>query len=169
MQKGRFLPGSWRFRWEPLIVASFVLLTDQLTKVWIRRSLLVGESFPQQGVVRFTHVQNDGIIFGIDAPQAVTLIFPILLVLVALVFSAKYSQADGWPLHVAIGLFIGGSLGNFVDRLVLGHVTDFVDIRLWSDFHWPAFNVADASIVVGVILLSAFMIRSVWKTEPSST
>lgn len=156
-------------RWAPLVVASLVLLTDQLTKIWVRRSLIVGESFPQQGVIRFTHVQNDGIIFGLDAPQAVTLVFPILLVVVALLFSARYSQDDGWPVHVAVGLFVGGSLGNLIDRLAFGHVTDFVDVRLWGDFHWPAFNVADAAIVVGVILLSAFMIRSMWKTSPSDT
>ena len=169
MEKASSLPGKWRPYIAPLVIASVVLLVDQLSKVWVRHSLLVGESLPEEGLFRFTHVQNDGIIFGLDVPHVVTLVFPILLVVAAILLSARYTQSDGWLMNVAVGLFIGGSLGNLIDRIAFGHVTDFIDIRLWGDFHWPAFNVADASIVLGVILLAAFLVGSTLKRAPADT
>ena len=147
MEKASCLPGKWRLHKAPLLVAFIVLLIDQLAKVWVRQSLLVGESVPREGFFRFTHVQNDGIIFGLDVPHIVTLIFPILLIIAALFLSARYAQLDGWAMRGAVGLFVGGSVGNLIDRIAFGHVTDFIDVRLWSDFHWPAFNVADACVV----------------------
>lgn len=169
MEKASCLPGKWRLHVAPLLVAFVVLVIDQLSKVWVRHALLVGESAPREGIFRFTHVQNDGIIFGLDVPHVVTLVFPIMLVIAALLLSARYAQSDGWMIHGAVGLFVGGSLGNLIDRLAFGHVTDFIDIRLWGSFHWPAFNVADASIVVGVILLAAFMVQSITKKTPGGT
>ena len=61
---------------------------------------------------------------------------------------------------VAAGLILGGAAGNLMDRLRFGFVIDFIDIRLWGNFHWPAFNFADAAIVIGTAALAYFLIRS---------
>jgi len=75
----------------------------------------------------------------------------------ALFFYLRYTLCNSRLVKIALGLLVGGSLGNLVDRVRLGYVTDFIDIRLWGDFHWPAFNLADLAIVVGVILLVYFL------------
>ena len=169
MEKANCLPGKWRLQIAPLIIGFVVLTVDQISKTLVRTSLLVGESVPRESVCRLTHVQNDGIIFGLDAPYIVTLIFPVLLVIAGLALAARFTQSDGWMMRVAVGLFVGGSLGNLIDRLAFGHVTDFIDIRLWGAFHWPAFNVADAAIVAAVILMAVYVIRSMVKKAPGDT
>jgi signal peptidase II len=142
-----------------LIPASLVLLVDQVTKVVVRGNLAEGESVPEEGFLRITHLTNSGIIFGLDAPLAVSLVLPVLVLAVALFLYFRYGPFDGWLMNVAVALFVGGSLGNLLDRLILGHVTDFFDVRLWGGYHWPAFNVADVGILLGAILFIVFVFK----------
>ena len=146
----------------PFVAALLVLTADQVTKVLVRETLAVGESIPQEGAIRITHVTNSGIIFGIDAPKAVSLILPVLVIVVALYLYFRYGPFDSWLGNMATALFVGGSVGNLIDRAAFGEVTDFIDIGLWSDYHWPAFNVADASILAGtfIFLIFVFKLRS---------
>jgi len=137
-----------------------VLAADQLSKLWVRANLDVwGKSLPQEGILRLTHVQNEGIIFGLSAHQAVPLILTIVVVAAAFLLHYRYAPFHSGLIKIALGLFIGGSLGNLVDRIRLGYVTDFVDIRLWGDFHWPVFNLADSAMVIGIILFVYFLLR----------
>ena len=69
----------------------------------------------------------------------------------------------------ALGLVFGGAIGNLIDRLRFGYVTDFIDVRLWGDFHWPTFNVADSGITVGSIMLIIFIFLTFRKTDGSSS
>ncbi len=159
MREARSHRGRWISYCAPLIPASLVLVTDQVAKVVVRANLAEGESFPQEGCIRITHLTNSGIIFGIDAPLAVSLVLPILVLAVALFLYFRHGPFEGWLVNMAVALFVGGSLGNLLDRLIFGHVTDFIDIRLWSDYHYPAFNVADAGIFVGAILFIVYVLR----------
>lgn len=146
-----------RDRRAPLVLfctAFVALATDQLTKLWVRSSIQPGQFVPEHGILRLTNSSNEGIIFGLGAPLAFAIAMPIILVAGALLVYFWYGPMSSRPANVCLGLFIGGSLGNLVDRIRFGAVTDFVDVRLWGDLRWFTFNVADACIVVGIVLFA---------------
>jgi signal peptidase II len=153
------LQGSWQSQRVLFLVTLLVLAADQLSKLWVRENLLPGESVPKEGVLRLTYVTNEGIIFGLSAPRALSLIFPILVMAAVLFLYCRYTLFHSGLVKIALGLVIGGSLGNLVDRIRFGYVTDFIDFRLWGDFHWPAFNLADSALVIGIILFVYFWLR----------
>jgi len=133
-------------------VAFVVLAADQLTKEWVRHSLQVGDAIPEHGPLRLIHSTNSGIIFGLGAPTVVSIIVPIVLVCAALLAYYWYGPIGDRLVNVCLGLFVGGSAGNLLDRLRFRAVTDFVDVRLWGDVHWFTFNLADLSIIVAILL-----------------
>ncbi len=136
-----------------LAIAIFVVAIDQLSKWWIRSNLAPGTSLPREGIFRLTHVQNTGFAFGILTNQAFLLtIVSLISILFILFFYYRFSPPSILS-TISVGLIFGGSVGNLIDRIRLGYVTDFVDVRLWRDFHWPMWNAADASITVGAIIL----------------
>jgi signal peptidase II len=124
------------------------IAADQLTKLIVSSQLTLGDALHVLGPFSIHHVQNSGIAFGLFASAT-----PVVTALTAiavgwmLVFFAR-SGARHPVLPVALGLLIGGSTSNLIDRIRLGHVTDFLDLR-----YWPAFNLADSFIVVGVGIL----------------
>lgn len=134
-------------------LTAVVLVLDQATKHWVETRMVFGESWsplPQMAnLFQFTHVINRGMAFG--AFQQGSMLFTLMAVLVAgaIVYYNFTLPAGQWPLRIALGLQLGGALGNLVDRLRQGHVTDFLDFG-----PWPVFNVADTAIVVGVVILA---------------
>jgi len=126
-------------------VAVAAVIADQLTKQIVARALAVGESVDIVGPFSIHHVENSGIAFGLFATRT-TFVIAVTAVAVGLIvwFFAR-SGARHPVLPVALGLVLGGSVANLVDRIRLGHVTDFLDMAAW-----PAFNLADTFIVVGV-------------------
>lgn len=140
-----------------LLIAAFVAAMDQATKLWIRSHLPLGESLPEVGFVRLTHVQNTGSAFGLFANQAFLLTLIAIVGLVLILVFYRYLSEYGVLGMSALGLVFGGAVGNLIDRLRLGYVTDFVDVRLWHGYHWPTFNVADSAITVGTIALACFV------------
>jgi len=134
-----------------VVVAAVV--GDQLTKHAVRTQLRIDESVNVIGPLTIHRVQNSGIAFGFFASAtAVVTLLTAAAVGWMLVFFAR-SGARHPVLPAALGLLIGGSVSNLIDRVRLGHVTDFIDIG-W----WPAFNLADSFIVIGVaVLLLALM------------
>ena len=121
---------------------------DQLTKQVVARTLSLGEEVEIAGPFSIHHVHNSGIAFGLfSSATSVVIGLTALAVLWMLVFFAR-SGARHPVLPVALGLVLGGSVANLLDRIRLGHVTDFLDFRFW-----PAFNLADFFIVVGVATL----------------
>jgi signal peptidase II len=159
MQKVSSLRGSLQSQRLLLLVVLLAAILDQLSKLWVRKSLILGESCPAEGFLRLTHVGNEGIVFGLSVPEAFGYILPVLVVAAALFLLHRYDLLGGRLAQLSVGLFVGGSLGNLIDRIRLGHVTDFIDFNLWGDFHWPAFNLADVAIVVGIALLIWLGIR----------
>ena len=132
-----------------LQLAALVFLTDQLTKYLVREFLEFRESFPEEGFFRFTHTFNTGSAFGLFQDQNVPLILVSVIGITILALIYRGQQRPGNLLRLSLALQFGGAAGNLLDRVRLGHVTDFVDVGAW-----PIFNVADASIVVGLALLA---------------
>ncbi len=133
------------------LVLAWVAL-DQVTKAILRANLPPGEATGEFWHVRFAHVQNTGSAFGLFLGQTLFLsIVAIAGVIFILVVYRRFVYSVFST--VALALVLGGALGNLVDRLRLGYVTDFIDVRLWDMVYWPAFNVADSGISIGAILL----------------
>ena len=129
-------------------IAVAAVAADQLTKQVVGRTLRLGEEVEIAGPFSIHHVHNSGIAFGLfSSATSVVIGLTALAVLWMLVFFAR-SGARHPVLPVALGLVLGGSVANLLDRIRLGHVTDFLDFRFW-----PAFNLADLFIVVGVATL----------------
>ena len=131
-------------------LAAAVLVLDQATKWWMRRHLAVGESVPLlPGVFHLTLVRNPGVAFGLFARQGVV-VLGIAFLLVALLLITARTRPAAWrpPVPWAMGLILGGALGNLLDRVRFGAVVDFLDFRIW-----PVFNVADSGITVGAALI----------------
>jgi signal peptidase II len=129
-------------------IALAALLADQLTKRLVSSTLGLDDHVHVLGPFSIHHVQNSGIAFGLfSSATAVVTALTAIAVAWMLVFFAR-SGARHPILPTALGLLIGGSVSNLVDRIRLGHVTDFLDFR-----YWPAFNLADSFIVVGVSIL----------------
>jgi signal peptidase II len=124
------------------------IAADQLTKLVVSSQLVLDESLHVVGPFAIHHVQNSGIAFGLfaSATAVVTALTAIAVAWMLLFFARSGARHPVLP--VALGLLIGGSTSNLIDRIRLGHVTDFLDLR-----YWPAFNLADSFIVVGVAIL----------------
>jgi signal peptidase II len=144
-------------QWAALIaVATAALAADQVTKRIVAGTLALGEEVHVAGPLAIHHVQNSGIAFGFFASATSMVIILTAVVVVWMVVFFARSGARHPVLPVALGLVVGGSLSNLVDRVRLGHVTDFLDLR-----YWPAFNLADTFIVVGVAVLLVTLIAPV--------
>jgi signal peptidase II len=143
-----------------LLVIASVIASDQLSKLWIRTHLAIGESLPIIDRLSFIHIRNTGSAFGLLSNQTFLIIITSIAALLFILLFLRYLSPATNASIVSIGLLMAGALGNLIDRLRFGSVTDFIYFRLWGNFHWPAFNIADASIVVGVCLLIYSFYRS---------
>ncbi|HIE17142.1 MAG TPA: signal peptidase II [Dehalococcoidia bacterium] len=151
------------------IIAAFVVAIDQITKLWVRAHLDLNEIVPVAGCLSLTYVRNTGSAFGLFADQAFLLTLIAVVGLVAVLLFYRYlSQATTLGCS-ALGLVFGGAVGNLIDRFRFGYVIDFIDVRLWRDFHWPAFNVADSAITVGTIALVAFIFGALGRRDATSS
>jgi signal peptidase II len=153
-----------------LWVAGLVVALDQLAKALVDRMMELHESREViSGLVRLTYVRNRGAAFGVfsDAElpyQAWVFAAVSVLALVAIgVYAWRLPAASRLP-RLALALIIGGALGNLIDRVRLGYVIDYVDV-FWGRYHWPAFNVADSCITIGVALLVMDLLRQP-KSQP---
>jgi signal peptidase II len=136
-----------------IILAVSVIALDQLTKYLVRANMEWGQSIPSEGFIRLTYTTNTGGAFGIFANQTFLLaIAAVLGILVFLVYF-RYIPLENRLLKVGLGLDLGGAIGNLIDRLRFGEVTDFIDIG-----PWPVFNVADSAIVVGTVFIVYYLI-----------
>ena len=145
-------------------LAVFVFLADQFSKYLVRELLVLGESVPREGFLRITHTFNTGSIFGLFQGQNTPLILVSFIGVAVLILLYRTQRYPTGLLRLSLGLQLGGAFGNLVDRVRLGHVTDWVDVG-----PWPIFNVADASIVTGLIILAwLFIMAERSSSEPAS-
>lgn len=142
-----------RARWDLFVgLAAAVVIVDQLTKAWLVGLLGPGERRSVIGdSVRIVHGQNDGAIFGLFRDQA--LLFGIVsLAVVGLIVWYHHSSGRSTPMSIALGLLLGGAIGNAIDRFRLGYVIDWVDVGI-GDARFYTFNVADSAVTGAVLLL----------------
>ena len=143
---------------------AIVFLADQFTKWLIREFLVFRESVPADGFFRLTHTVNTGSAFGLFRDQNLPLILASVVGITVLILIYRSQRQPGNLLRLSLGLQFGGAAGNLLDRVRLGHVTDFVDVG-----SWPIFNLADASIVTGLALLAwMFLISDGSKSSAES-
>jgi signal peptidase II len=143
-------------KWRLIVfgcIGLLVILIDQLTKAWIRANLAVGEVSFEAGFFRILRAQNTGAVFGIFKEHTQTII-ALAFVGVAVIIFLLFFLRRRWPflddmfVLSGIGLVLGGTIGNQIDRVWLGYVTDFLDLSFW-----PTFNVADSASTVGTIII----------------
>jgi signal peptidase II len=145
----------------PLMTAALLAAWDQATKAWVLRNLDLFEVrtvFP--GWFDLVHVRNPGVAFSLLANLDPALVRPVLIAVTiaeigALLCFIWFLPGRG-PTPWGLGMILGGAAGNLVDRARFGYVVDFVDIYR-GGLHWPTFNLADAGITVGILLLAAGM------------
>lgn len=143
-----------------LVIGLVVAVLDQLTKYWIVQ--LIGPSSAQHQIevvgdlVRLTYVTNSGAAFGLFQGKTPILTLASFLAVPVLVFSPVVFPRATLLARLAVGLLLGGAVGNLLDRVRLGYVVDFVDVGI-GNLRWPSFNVADSSFVVGVAILAIYL------------
>ncbi|MDY0145269.1 MAG: signal peptidase II [Kiritimatiellia bacterium] len=134
----------------PLLVALYVLLLDQASKEWVRGAFDLHQSIELlPGFFSLTYIRNTGAAWGMFSGQNLTLALLALVMLIALVLFRRKILPPGVLHRVALGLLCGGIAGNLFDRLRLDYVTDYLDFHIGT-WHWPAFNIADSAICIGV-------------------
>ncbi len=129
------------------LLAFGVLVADQVAKAIVEDQITLGEQIEVLGPLGFTLTHNRGVAFGLAGGAGAPLVLVTLIALGVVGYLFSRSPTRPW-MWVAVGLLAGGAIGNLVDRVRLGHVTDFIDLP-----PWPPFNLADVSITAGVILL----------------
>lgn len=139
------------------LVAALVLVADQVTKAVVEHTMLPHQTIPLLPGLSLGYVRNTGAAFGLlaAAPRGVRLPLFIVVTIVAtiaLVSFLRRTPPDQRWLVGALGGVLGGALGNLLCRVRYGEVIDFLDLH-WGDLHWPAFNIADAAITVGVAIV----------------
>lgn len=135
-------------------LALLVVVVDQVTKRLAETRLRDQRSVPVvDDILRLTYVQNRGAAFGLLQDQTTFFVLVGILVIGVIAASYRYLPRSGFLLHLALGLQLGGAIGNLIDRVRQGYVVDFVDFGYRANW-WPVFNVADSAIVIGVALLA---------------
>ena len=142
-----------------LVPVGLIILLDQWTKSWVRSNIAFGESWGPEWLApfaRFVHWYNTGAAFGLfQGMGTVFIILAFVISIAILIYYPRVPRQD-WTLRLAMSLQMAGALGNLIDRLTIGHVTDFIAIG-----SFPVWNIADASITVGVFVL----LLGIWLQE----
>ena len=151
------------------LIAFGVILLDRLTKLLIIQNLRVGQGMPVvPGFFDIVFVLNPGAAFGFlatlsdEVRNPLFILISILAVILILFYHNRYLRSQRL-VSVALGLVLGGALGNLIDRVHYGMVVDFLDVHV-GVYHWPAFNVADSAISIGVSLMILDMLLE-WLRE----
>jgi signal peptidase II len=140
------------------LTALLVLVTDQLTKLWISSILYPGQVLWSFSFINITLVRNTGAAFGIFPDQFLPLVIirslgAVLIIALVIFFGQRIQKWGGILVMLTLGLVLGGTLGNLIDQLRFHYVVDFVDFT-----YWPVFNVADSSVVISMFLLAYLLL-----------
>lgn len=142
-----------------------IVICDQITKAIVDRTMSLYDSIQIiDGLFNLTYVRNTGAAFGIFAGSHEVFRRPFLIgvSIVAIGFilaMLRRLREDATGLAVALAFILGGAIGNLIDRIVYGEVIDFLDVY-WSTYHWPAFNIADSFITIGVTITLFYLVRA---------
>lgn len=138
------------------IIVFLIFWLDQITKLLASQNLLLNQSVPViNNIFHFTLIHNRGAAFGIFKNQTIFFIFMALITVVIIYRKLKTCKEKTLDIStVSLMLILGGALGNLIDRIFLGYVVDFIDLRIW-----PVFNIADSAITIGAILLGYRLLK----------
>ena len=158
MQKVDSPQGKWWWNAVFFLIAILVVVGDQLSKSWIRSNLAIGQSLPEGGFFRLTHIHNTGAAFGLfqghSFPLTIAAFVGVAILLVYAFFVCRrFPFLNNMLTKAALGSILGGTVGNLIDRLYFEGVTDFIGVGIW-----PPFNVADASITAGTAVFAGWLI-----------
>ncbi|MBI2541725.1 signal peptidase II [Candidatus Woesearchaeota archaeon] len=132
-----------------LLTAMIVALLDQLTKFLVRQNLQLNESAPIiKNIFHLTYVTNTGSAFGLFKGLNIFFILFSIIVIIAIFYCLKKIVKNEKILQLSVGLLLGGTIGNLLDRIFHGAVIDFIDFRVW-----PVFNIADSAVTISAMLL----------------
>ena len=144
-----------RYFWDYVFllgIAGFIVILDQWSKNLVRTLIPLGSSWSPfawlDPYARLVHWQNTGAAFGMFKDASMVLTVLAFIVIGAILFYYPQVNQNDWSLRLALSMQLGGAVGNLIDRLTIGHVTDFISVG-----NFPVFNVADASISVGAVVL----------------
>ncbi len=149
-----------------LLVFATTFVLDRFTKYLVDEHLTYADRIPViEGFLYLTHVRNPGAAFGLfasgDPTWRLAFFIGVSAVAIAIILSFFRQIAPGDRLSaLALGLILGGAVGNLYDRIRFGEVIDFIHVRLWGGYSWPDFNLADSVIVVGVAILMLELLAS---------
>ena len=136
------------------LLISIIVFMDQIIKYYIINNFNYGQSLAIiKGVFHLTYVKNTGAAFGIFKNANNFFIIVSIIIILFLLFYRYYYFKSNIYINMSIGLIIGGAVGNLIDRILLNHVVDYLDFRIW-----PVFNLADSAIVVGAGFLIIYII-----------
>ena len=147
-----------------VIIGSIVLILDQVTKVLVQGQMALYQSIEiVPNFFHLTYLRNTGAAFGFLAGSRSSLRIAFFIIVSAIAIGCIFYLLKNLPpdrktFTATLSLVLGGAIGNLIDRIRMGEVIDFIDLH-WYEIHWPAFNVADSAITIGVILLFIQMIR----------
>ena len=140
-----------------LALAAVIVAVDQATKWWIlERVMMPPRVIPMTPFFNLVMTWNRGVSFGLfnnDSPYN-ALILPLIAIVISALLGIWLARAHKPILAYGLGSVIGGAVGNLIDRVRFGAVADFLDFHVWG-YHWPAFNIADSAITIGVAILIA--------------
>lgn len=151
------------------IVIILSIIFDQVTKFWAANVLKNGDSIKIIGnFLRFTYAENKGAAFSILQNQRMffLIITVIMLVILAIIYFRTKNISKLSKLSIA--MITGGAIGNFIDRLRLGYVIDFIDVRFGSLYNFPVFNIADSFVVCGTILMIILILFNKFETSENN-
>jgi len=151
-----------------LTIALVIVILDQWTKGWVRANIQPGATWLPESLAwlspyaRIVHWYNTGAAFGMFKDASMVFTVLAFIVIAAIIFYYPQVERNDWSLRLALSMQLGGAIGNLIDRITIGHVTDFVSVG-----NFPVFNVADASISVGaaVLFLGVFLQERAEKQE----
>ncbi len=159
------MPFKFQGRFPYVLLVALTLILDRWSKGLIQDRFGLSESISViDGFFNITYVRNTGVAFGIfssiSSPAKAMLlsVFTGFAAVVVIAYSFR-SSVRNRLLQIALGLILGGALGNLYDRLAYGYVVDFLEFYI-GDYHWPSFNVADSAITTGVVLLALEIMRN---------
>jgi signal peptidase II len=163
MPKHKFYSLKWNIIF--LLVAALVIFLDQLSKSWLQAHMVPGQSVPENGFFRIIYAQNTGAAFSIFYGKTailtyISMIGALLLLIFNFLLLRHFPAFETRWNKIALGFILGGTIGNLIDRFSLHYVRDFISVG-----PWPIFNVADSSIVIGVIMVALAILRSSRKSE----
>ena len=137
-----------------------IILLDQITKYLAVKNIVINGNYKLfNGLLELKYVKNYGAAFGIlQEKRVIFIIITIIVICVFMIYLIRYSSEIHLLNKIAISMLIGGAIGNFIDRIRLGYVIDFIQVDIIKSINFPVFNIADIFIVIGTILLMVITI-----------